>query len=216
MRFVIGCALTVFCMFTTGYASADLVTTHISSDAELVEFLSDTMFVCEGRIGDLGGAQTFELDLGHETGNPAQTADYAWQSGVVEPFSLTYDGGTGLVTFSLGGVTLYYTTPYFDFEVVFVRTRAVDDGTSMVVTDLVLDGESVNDSSIAVGPNGLDILLIVGGELNDGFTVTGSATLSWTGSPPTHSRLAFQVKVAKLAQIGIEAGSWSAVKKAFH
>lgn len=126
---------------------------------------------------------------------------------------MTYDSGTGLVTYSLGGVTLFYTTPYFDFDVVIVRARAVNEGTSIAVSDLVLDGEDAGDGSGASGPDGLDILLILGGFLNDGFTLNGSAVLSWTGEPPTHSRLAFQVKVAKLGKIGVQKESWGAIKR---
>lgn len=199
-------------LFVSGTAYAELNTTHLSSDEELVALLTDTMFVSEGRIGDRGGAANFELCLGHTSSAPAQTAQYDWQSGTAEPFVVTYDSGTNLVTFTLGGITLNYTTPYFDFEVIFVRARAVNDATSMVVTDLVLDGENVGDLSSAAGPDGLDILLIAGGLLNDGFTLEGTAVLTWTGTPPTQSRLAFQVKVAKLVQIGVEQQSWGAIK----
>jgi hypothetical protein len=191
---------------------AAITTSHIPTDAELVAMLSDTMFVAEGRIGDLGGAATFELDLGQDTGAPFVTAQYAWQSGVVEPFSITYDAGTSLVTFTLGGVTLEYHTPWFDFDQVFVRTRAVNTGSSVTVSDIVIDGESVMDQSQAVG-NGLDNLWIQGAILNDGFTLTGNAVLSWTGTAPTQSRLAFQVKVGKLGIVSTEESSWGRVKK---
>ncbi len=193
-------------------ASGEITTSHIASDAELVAMLSDTMFVSEGRIGDLGGAATFELDLGQDTGAPFVSAQYAWQSGVVEPFMITYDAGTSLVTFTLGGVTLNYNTPWFDFDQVFVRTRAVNEGSSVMVSDIVIDGESVMDQSQAVG-NGLDNLWIQGAMLNDGFTLTGNAVLSWTGAAPTQSRLAFQVKVGKLGIVSTEESSWSEIKK---
>lgn len=166
-------------------ARADLVTMHFATDAEMLEFLSDTLLIGEGRIGDLGGAATFELDLGSDTGSPAQTAQYDWQSGAAEPFTLTYESSTGLVTFSLGGETLNYCTPYFDFNEIFVRTRAVDDNSCVTVIDLVVDGEVVGDFSGAAGPGGLDILFIWGAHLSDGFVIEGVATLTWIGDPPT-------------------------------
>jgi hypothetical protein len=188
-----------------------IFTSHIASDAELVAMLSDTMFVAEGRIGDRGGAATFELDLGQDTAAPFTAAQYDWQSGTVEPFSLTYDAVTSLVTFTLGGVTLQYTTSWFDFDQVFVRTRAVNEGSSVAVSDIVIDGESVMDQSQAIG-NGSDILWIRGAMLDNGFTLAGNAVLSWTGAAPTQSRLAFQVKIGKLGIVSTEESSWSGIK----
>jgi hypothetical protein len=191
-----------------------LTTQHLSTDAELLALVSDTLFVAEGRIGDLGGAATFELDLGQSTAAPSTTAQYGWVNGQTEPFTLAYDGTTGLVTFVLGGRTLTYMTPFPMFGDVFVRTRAVDAGRSIVVRDLVLDGEGVGDASSATG-DGLDILWISGAALSQGFTLTGTATLSWTGAPPTQSRLAFQIKVAKLAVIGVDGSSWGGIKSLY-
>jgi hypothetical protein len=192
--------------------SAEMTTTHLDSDSELLEYLSDTLFVSEGRIGDSGGSATFELDLGYSTGSPAETAQYDWQNGVAEPFTIDYDSETGTVTYTLGGETLQYVTPYMNFDALFVRTRAVNSGTSISVTDLVIDGENVNDTSESSGSDGLDILLIYGVNLIDGFTMEGTATLCWTGDPPTQSRLAFQVKVARSALIETESYTWGKIK----
>jgi hypothetical protein len=184
---------------------------HLAADADLLALVSDTIFVAEGRIGDLGGAATFELDLGQSTAAPYATAQYPWTSGTIEPFTLSYDSGTGLVTFTLGGKTLTYTTPFPMFGDVFIRTRAVEADRSVIVQDLVLNGESVGGVSNAVGP-GLDILWISGAALSNGFSLTGTATLAWTGAPPTQSRLAFQIKVAKLAVVGTDDESWGGMK----
>jgi hypothetical protein len=196
-------------LLSTG-ASAFTVS-HLATDAELLALISDTIFVAEGRIGDLGGAATFELDLGQSTAAPFTTAQYPWISGTVEPFTITYNSGTGLVTFTLGGKVLTYTTPFPMFGDIFVRTRAVEAQRSVIVQDLVLNGQSVGDVSNAVGP-GLDILWISGAALSNGFTLTGTATLAWTGAPPTQSRLAFQIKVAKLAVVGTEVNTWGGIK----
>jgi hypothetical protein len=183
----------------------------LSTDAELLALISDTLFVAEGRIGDLGGAATFELDLGQSTAAPNTTAQYGWVNGQVESFTLTYSNVTKLVSFTLGGRSLTYTTPFPMFGDIFVRTRAVDSGREIILQNLVLDGQGVGDVSHAVG-DGLDILWISGGMLSDGFTLTGTATLSWVGAPPTQSRLAFQIKVAKLSVIGVENDTWGGIK----
>jgi hypothetical protein len=194
----------------SGTASS-FATRHLPSDAELLALISDTLFVAEGRIGDLGGAATFELDLGQSTSAPATSANYGWVSGQAEPFTLSYNNVTGLVSFTLGGITLNYTTPFSLFGDIFVRTRAVDAMRSVVVQDFVLNGQSVGDLSSANGP-GLDILWISDATLSSGFTLTGVATLSWTGAAPTQSRLAFQIKIAHLARIGVEGKTWGAIK----
>ena len=204
----------VVCLAALSGAASALTTQHIATDAELLALISDTLFVAEGRIGDLGGAATFELDLGHDTAHPSTQANYAWVSEAIEPFSLSYDAVTKVVSFSLGGHTLTYVTPYMQFGDLFVRTRALNVGTSVSVYDLVLNGVSVGDQSTATG-DGLDILWISEHAIANGFTLTGAAVLSWTGTPPTQSRLAFQIKVAKLAQVGVEHATWGAVKSLF-
>lgn len=67
------------------------ILSHLSGDAALAALSPTFSFAAEGRIGDLGGAATFELDLGHDTAAPATTAQYNWVSGQVEPFTLTGD-----------------------------------------------------------------------------------------------------------------------------
>jgi hypothetical protein len=183
-------------------AAAQLTTQHLTSDADMLSVLSDTLFVGEGRIGDGWSAATFEIDLGGDTGNPATTAQYGWPNGTAVSWTLAYDHTTDLVTFTVDGITLSYTTPLDGFTDVFVRTRAVNVNTEILVDELVLDGEVVGDISNAVG-SGLDILWISGGSLFDGFTMTGRTTMSWTGDMPTQSRLAFQLKVGTLEPVRI-------------
>jgi hypothetical protein len=195
-----------------GLAAAQLETGHFSTDAEMLAILSDTLFVAEGRIGDRGGAATFELDLGQSTAAPNTTAQYNWQNGVAEPFTLSYDSGTSTVSFSLGGQVLTYVTDFSEFGVMFVRTRAVNDASSVVVSDLVLDGQPLGDPSSAVGADGLDILWVQGQDLSLGFTLTGTATLAWTDPAPTQSRLAFQIKVARQNVVGTKPGSLGKLK----
>jgi hypothetical protein len=196
-------------------AGAALNTSHISSDADLLQLLSDTLFVGEGRIGDGAGPATFEVDLGGSTGTPDTTAQYDWPNGVYVPFSLTYDHTTHEVVFTVDDVTLYWTSPLWVYTDVFVRARAVDDFTEMIVDDLVLDGEVVGDMSNAIGPDGLDILWINGGTLNNGFELTGRAKMTWVGTPPSQSNLAFQIKVGKLANVATDRTTWGRMKSLY-
>jgi len=178
-------------------ASADLIVTHLDNDAAMhgIVEAEEMALVAEGRIGDRGGAATFELDLGQTTAAPAVQAQYDWQSGQPEPFSLVYDAASGMAEFSLGGEILSY-EPFGDYEEIFIRCRATREGSAVRVDALTLDGEVVGDESLADGDlGGLDILWISGGELEDGFALHGIATLSWGATVPTQSHLAFQVKV---------------------
>ncbi|UCH83840.1 MAG: hypothetical protein JSW50_15590 [Candidatus Latescibacterota bacterium] len=195
-------------------ASAGIITSHLSSDADMIAAIRNVAAVAEGRIGDLGGVATFELDIGDDTGNPASTAQHAWQNGVSEPFALAYDPGTNLMSFTLDGKTLTY-SPALSFREIFVRTRAVNDGSSVHVRDLVINGESVEDFASAAGPDGLDILAISGVELYEGFTMTGTANLAWTETPPTNSRLAFQIKIGDAPTVPVEASTWGKIKSLF-
>ena len=87
-----------------------------------------------------------------------------------------------------------------------------ESAVTVLKNGLVLNGEAVEDQSSTTGPGGLDILLIYGVPIGEGFTLEGVATLSWTGAPPVQSRLAFQIKVARSAIIGTEPTSWGAIK----
>lgn len=195
-------------------ASAGIVTRHVATDAEMLSYIQNIAVVAEGRIGDRGGAATFELDLGDDTGNPATTAQYNWQSAQAEPFTLSYDAISNVATFSLGGRTLTY-SPGNSFKEFFVRTRAVDASTSVQVFDLVLNGESVGDASSAAGPDGLDILAVSGVDLYQGFTLTGVAVLSWGATAPTQSRLAFQIKVGNAPTVPAEETTWGKIKELY-
>jgi hypothetical protein len=210
---IVPSALLLLSAVTAPAGAACPTTGHFPSDAAFQLFQPEPAinFVAEGRIGDRGGAATFELDLGQSTAAPATQAQYPWVSGQVEPFTLTYDTGTGLVTFQLGGRTLIY-APTATFTDIYIRTRATQTGTSVVVNNLVLDGCAVPDQSSATG-NGLDYLHLSGGTLGDGFVLTGDATMTWGATPPTQSNLAFQIKVGTPSQIvPASPATWSAIK----
>ena len=176
-------------------AHAALTVTHIATDAEMLSLLTETVAVAEGRIGDRGGAATFELDLGQDTGAPATTAQCNWVSGQLEPWSVIYDSGINQIQFNLGGKSLIY-TPGPNMEEIFVRVRATKGESSITVDNMVLDGEFVFEQSSTTGPSpGLDIVRIQGGVLADGFVFTGDARLTWGSILPANSHLAFQLKI---------------------
>jgi len=197
---------------SAGTGRADLVTSHLT-DQQMLQLMpeSELSFTGEGRIGDRGGAATFELDLGRTTAAPSQTAQYDWRTGVAEPFSLSYDAFTNRVTYTLGGVTLTYQPDRF-FNDVFVRTRATQGGSVAVVQDLVLEGMAVGDVSQAAGPDATDVLRISGGSLYDGFSLTGTAVLTWQAPAPTQSNLAFQIKVGAVPVNPIDEITWGRLK----
>ncbi len=194
-------------------ASACILTSHVAADADMLAMVQQFAFVAEGRIGDGSGAATFELDLGPDTGAPWTTAQYAWPNGTPVPFSLIYDQGADLVHFTVGATALSY-TPAVGFAELFVRTRAVNAGSSILVDNLALDGVPLCDSAQAVA-DGLDILRVQNQPLQNGFTLTGQVTMSWTGTMPTQSRLAFQLKVATPVPVASEPATWGRVKATY-
>jgi len=197
---------------SAGTCRADIATSHLTDDLMLrLMPESELSFTGEGRIGDRSGAATFELDLGRTTTAPSQTAQHNWQSGIAEPFSLSYDAFTNRVTYTLGGVTLTYQPDRF-FNDVFVRTRATQGGSVAVVQDLVLEGMAVGDVSQAAGPDATDVLRISGGSLYDGFSLTGTAVLAWQAPAPTQSNLAFQIKVGAVPVNPIDEITWGRLK----
>lgn len=191
-------------------------TSHIASDAAFLALQPEAGVTCvaEGRIGDRAGAATFELDLGQSTAAPVTTAQYGWVSGQAEPFTLSYSNMTGVVTFQLGGRTLTY-SPASTFTDLFIRTRASFAGTQVTVNSLVLDGCAIADQSDAPGP-GLDYLRLQGVNLMGGFTLTGVATMSWSGAPPTQSNLAFQIKFGTpTPPLPVTPSGWGEIKARF-
>ncbi|MCC7201161.1 MAG: DUF11 domain-containing protein [Nitrospirae bacterium] len=182
-----------FLLAAPGISSA-FITTHYSADVAM----TSVSFEAEGRIGDLSGTQTYELDLGPSTISPVQTAQYNWPNGTPVPFTLSYDNVSNLITFTVGSNTLTY-PPVKMLIDLFIRTRAVNSDTGILVDNLVLNGIPVGDLSNAYvpGTSGIDILQISGASLSNGFTLTGQATMTWVGSPPYWSKLGFLVKVSQ-------------------
>ncbi len=208
--------LAVAALAMPAVASAQLGVEYYSYDSVFDDVVSDSLFVAEGRFGDLGGAATFELDLGQSTAAPAQTAQFDWGNDVSYPFSLSFDPATRLVTFTVDGVTLTYTSDYSVFDAIFIRTRAVPDLSFVGCFYLTVDGIPVPGNAVQTGPNGLGIMQIYGSPLQDGFTLSGTVKMRWNeGFLPANSQLAFQIKVVNMLTVPTESQSWGSVKALF-
>lgn len=129
------------------------------------------------------------------------TANFdSWPNGSPVSFRLVFDATTRRVSLTLtrGTATATVSTKQShdvvgDFNELFVRAAAVKKKTRIVVKDLVLDGVTVGDQAAAdrdFSKDGggdddddedegtVDVLRIRGGQLSDGFVLTGSITLT--------------------------------------
>lgn len=157
-------------------------------------------WVGEGRIG---GPTTFEQNIVNWTTNSSNntpaTGEFSWENGLIVPFTMSYspsNGGT--LTYTLGGQTITssnLTEPSRfpnGINTLYLRTRSTDNS-ALTLKNLVVDGTNLSDLvSSSTGDGEVDYLQV--SELDGDFTLTGEATLSWFGTPPTQSALAFQVK----------------------
>ncbi|WP_071189553.1 choice-of-anchor W domain-containing protein [Trichormus sp. NMC-1] len=170
------------------------------------------LFVAEGRIGNNAGNGTQELSINKDVaigGAPVDQDQLTWGNGKLWDFSLQYDGSQ--VTYkifesgnSTATQTLHstqFTGPATD---IFLRTRARDNTTSttsnsITLSDLVFNGTSIgNLSSVGSATRDIDYLHL--SNITTNFTLTGKTSFSWTGTTPTNSNLAFQIKVGTSPQ----------------
>jgi hypothetical protein len=190
--------------------AADTQTFNADTDASVtdnsVPGFSELPLVGEWRIGDRGGSATHELKVGTNTGSPSafDEAQFPWVNGEAAAFSLTYDGATATAT--LGGATVNFAVAAPSaFDALLIRTATPGSGTSVALSNLALDGATLNGGSFSNdydsdATDGDRLVKWLGvsnaGDLASGFSLTGNVTLSWTGSAPSQSNLAFQVKAA--------------------
>lgn len=144
-------------------------------------------FVAEGRIGDTAtgaGNRTFEVDVSESTAgpfNPGETANYIWENAQGTDFELRYDAESDMVLFTVDGVTTAHESSLSAAPTdILLRARAAKSDTSVVLGELVLDGEPLSGQVEASDIFGdVNVLQILGGELQDGFVLTGKATMTW-------------------------------------
>ena len=145
----------------------------------------------------------FELAVGDNDGSPAgqDTDDATWTSGQAESFTLTYDAGTGDVTWEVAG---YPTTTYnvgasalSATSDIGLNLKAREAGSMLDLTNLALAGEGPlsidslsTDSSYSVRS-----LTIEDVDLTGGFVLTGDFTMTWSSLPTNPEDLVLQVSV---------------------
>lgn len=153
--------------------------------------------VAEGRIGNNNASNgTWERGIWEfgGLGSPVNTGGTTWTSGAAVPFSFSYDGAS-TVAFILGGDSLTWNNLAGSFTDIFIRTRNARNDTTISLTNLVLTGFGALASDInSTTANEIDYLRVVNSGPFAAFTLSGNATLSWTGSAPNNSAQAFQVK----------------------
>lgn len=206
----------LFILSLAGPAMAQLDTEHFFSDGRLIGVMTpeDLACVAEARVGDGEGPLAYELSLGSGSSLPAESAQFAWKNGERQSFSLDYDAVTGEVSFKLGGETLRY-IPEREISEIFIRARAVEPATLILVDGLELEGEGIWDMASAGGPEGLDILWIHGAVLIDGFHLEGLVTMGWNYAAPSQSQLGFQIKLGSRSDVHGEQRSFSEIKSLY-
>jgi len=175
----------------SGVASAATVTSLPDLTKEQFNALNFTeLFVAEGRIGNnsLNDAER-ELGINDKSGQPVQSAQFVWEQGTEYDFTLNYDGS--MVNYSVGGTELTSETFSGSIDTIYIRTNETANSNvridSLVFNDEALDAfsEPIDDEE--------DYLKI--SDISEEFTLLGKVSFSWTGTQPTRSHIAYQIKV---------------------
>ena len=111
----------------------------------------------------------------------SSSADYVWQSHVDTPFTLVYNRDSGVAEFVIDGNSVFYqvssTNPLSD---VLITTRAEKSGSKITLSDLVLNGELIEQGLVSSDADGsVNTLEIFGTNINEGFTLDGVARLEF-------------------------------------
>ncbi|SRR5579883_152931 len=164
------------------------------------------LFVAEGRIGNnsLSDAER-ELGINRDSrdpllpGQPVTSGEFVWGNGKEEDFTLDYTGST--VNYTVGNQTLSTTAFSGPVSDIFFRTFAVDNSTAKL-SDLVFSDLQNPNSKFTIGDlsssgasNNPATNYLHISDISAPFEITGKVSLSWTGTQPTRSNLAYQIKV---------------------
>lgn len=152
------------------------------------------LFVAEGRIGN-NSLNTAEREIGinTDTGTPVASGQRTWVNGGLVDFMLQYTGS--VVNYIVGGQTLSSTNFSGSVTDIFLRTRSTVNS-SMALLDLAFNGVGID--SLSSSGNDIDYLQI--SKISAPFTLTGKSIMSWTGTQPMRSNLAYQIKVGTTPQ----------------
>lgn len=173
-------------MVATASASAALTLSSASSSAPTGVAVP---FEVEGQYGSNTTSSTREMFMGRDLGGSANS-DYVrgqqvWGNNVSNAFTLSLQGSTA--TLNIDGTVLSYSfslSPGFDSLVFELHAAA---GTEMLLSGLKLNGQSfanldVNQKNKSSASTRWWTLSNVG-DLSQGFSLTGFATMAWKGTP---------------------------------
>jgi hypothetical protein len=186
-----------FAVGLTAAAQAATITQPFTDDAGFTAFLAQPgvseAFVAQGRIGNAAIGGDYEIGL-HTPPNFTNAApiagntQFAWGNGQPVAFTLARVGDT--VSFSMGNYAASYTDiAVGDVNTLALRLRATDTS-SVSLSALDLDGAPL--ATLTRAASGAEWWLLA--PLAGDFSLTGEATLSWTGAAPAGSNLSFQIK----------------------
>lgn len=153
-------------------------------------------FVAEARFGNSRNNGDWEIGVGvPNTATPDQIAQHSWDKGESFDFSLTVtDGNT--FTFTVDGETLTWNEDADPISALAIRAAAKprnnNSTTTTTLSNLKLDGVALSIDSLS-GDNDANYLYLTGLTSNN-FTLTGTASFSWTNRKPRGSRASFQIK----------------------
>jgi len=185
-------------------ASAQTFTVTPSNEAELNG--ATIASVAEGRIGDLLGAATFEVDLGQNTAQPVQKQQFNWPNGNPLPFVVTSNGSQ--FTYKVGTNPVLNYTATTPFTTIYIRTNAIKTASSVAVASCTLNNESLPLLALStVGGTSpqVKVFKITGLSSNQPFNLSCLTQMDWQGQPqvlgdptaPHQSQLSYQVKVGQ-------------------
>lgn len=156
-------------------------------------------FVAEARFGDRGGAAEKEFNVGVDTSGTMDTANFNWQNGVWENFTLAYDSTSGLMDFAVGGGTVSWNfdPALFGGDLLVVRMAERRDPGP---TATYFQFGSWNGTAFPGAPDytvsgGVNHILVTGIDLATDFTFTGKLGFAWDGAAAAwRSDPAIQIK----------------------
>ncbi|HEY9596455.1 MAG TPA: choice-of-anchor W domain-containing protein [Cyanophyceae cyanobacterium] len=190
---------TLSLVLTPSFASA-ITITRLSdfTDTQFNDLLSSKefqeLFVAEGRMGNNALNGDRELGINNADFQPVVQGDFIWQNGQPEDFSVAYNGSQ--LSYRVGGETLVSNIFNGSVNDIYIRTRETS-ASNVRLDNLLFNGIALGDNAVSE-PNdsdGVDYLRL--SDISAPFTLAGNVTMSWTGSRPNHSNLAYQIKVGE-------------------
>ncbi len=158
----------------------------------------DLLWQAEGRYGNNSLSGDWELGVGNNTQAVGQFSQEqrTWTDGTEYDFEVEYNGGTGIATFTVGGVqTSHNVGAGLEGDLYFIARSPNANGDTTVLSELELNGTPLApDTTTATNPSPTVTWLVVSSEtLAGGFTATGKVQFNYTGT--AGSAPAFQLQV---------------------